>query len=353
MLFNHALILLTIGASLSRTPPVEDPVILQYLASGIQLLQSHNPDRASSLLVEVIRRAKDLDTKKRAAELLATHPEAPVTDQIVALEFLTTRYPKDQEYLQWLYQLGSAYFDQNQFSKSAAIFRKISNNSLADLKLAFSLWNLREKARSCELFAKISKTASPEIRSALHQDLARIWAISSPSELKLFTKYFSATDMSSILLAQASTHLHLKWLRFLTSTLGIHSSETLQYRDALLSTTKAPYPNIQQSLKSLRALINYSIPSEFSDLFVESFSKWNTELERSVSDFQSLPRDVQTTFEPFFRELIFQVVGQMISKIKTLSYTQNPMKNQDFRQKQREIILALKKTYLSTKKAPI
>jgi hypothetical protein len=106
-------------------------------------------------------------------------------------------------------------------------------------------------------------------------------------------------------------------------------------------------------LKSLRTLITYSIPSEFSDLFVESFSKWNAELENIVSIFQNLPPDFKKTFDPFFRELIKEVVAQMISKIETLSYTRNPMKNKDFRQKQREIILALKKTYLSTKKSRI
>jgi tetratricopeptide (TPR) repeat protein len=185
------------------------------MAQALEKIQAGDKNQALKLLGRAYESSQDPEEIKSIAALIIDTSGTDYPKRENFLVYLTRHARDSADHWKWLKELGDRHFDRGQFDKAEDYYLQAQSKSpekgLIELKLAFTLWNLRRRNESFLQFLKLSsENQAVEVAALMQQvpaSLGKLWWELGPlpqatwSQLMLTPQDFSSTVLDQVFAA--------------------------------------------------------------------------------------------------------------------------------------------------------
>ena len=172
------------------------------LAQALEKIQSGQKDQAVKLLDRAFDASKDPEEVKTIAALIVDTSSFDYPKRESFLVYLTRHAREHSDKWKWLKELGDRHFDRAQFDKAEDFYLQAlphtKDPTLINLKLAFTIWNLKRRNEAFLTFLKLYQepiTAETDREMLLTQvptSLGKLWWELGPLPQATWTKLISS-----------------------------------------------------------------------------------------------------------------------------------------------------------------
>ena len=269
---RHVILSLVLLGASSATQAKEDSASL--LAQALEKIQSGQKDQAVKLLDRAFEASKDPEEVKTIAALIVDTSSFDYPKRESFLVYLTRHAREHSDKWKWLKEPGDRHFDRAQFDKAEDFYLQALPHTkdpiLINLKLAFTIWNLKRKNEAFLYFLKLYQepmTVETDREMLLAQvpaSLGKLWwelgplpqatwtkLINSPENLasvvmtelfKSFPATITPTPKEASLLKQIkdSSDSSQQWAEFLQREVFFQNSPCFYFESGLIEPDRTP-----------------------------------------------------------------------------------------------------------------
>ena len=189
-------IALFLSMILASTPLLATADSASLLAQALQKIQAGDKNQALKILSRAYEAAQDPEDVKTIAALIIDTSGYDYPKRENFLVYLSRNARDHVDQWKWLKELGDRHFDRAQFDKAEDYYLqalpKADDKLLLNLKLAFTIWNLKRRNEAFLQFLKLyDEPAHPEnttLLSQIPQSLAKLWWETGPLPQATFSK---------------------------------------------------------------------------------------------------------------------------------------------------------------------